>query len=593
MIGVLCFSTKKLKLPSMKNFVAFCLIFLCCILSHAQICSIDYNQTTSGIYPDTLSPGTVGQTYAADVTFVMPLDTLGHDFTNFHILSLALPVGLSWQCNNANSNCDYNPQVSQHGCVHISGTPLLAGQYCIDVTVLADLSIIQGYPFTFQLFMEVLPNTSSVSNNGFDMIGSSGCAPITVNFTNNNPGFASYLWDFGNGNISFSEQPAPQVYVNPGEYIVQFTAYGNQDTTHVYTLSNVQINSMSNYGNSFPSYDNADTYFKLLENGILVFQSSIIGDQNPPVQWSTSMNLNPSSTYVIEIWEADDGIGEVLFGGDDYMGSHTISLNGCNSCAAGTSNFNYTINHQIIYPQVQVLAQDTVHVYGFPNTPVIAYDSLNHTLSTSNSGNAYQWYFNGSPISGSTNQSHLVIQSGIYQVLAINSSGCATISDTLIAVFCNPLVQPSIQLTSSDELTVTNYPFDSNIQWYHNGIEIPNEENDTLQISSGGGYHVVLTDFFGCLYETVVFPFNVSLSDKEIMSWEYYPNPASNEIHIQIEDYLIGAEVSIVDLNGRLLKKEALNYLDTIIDIQSLSNGSYIIELNKRGIKDQKKMVKF
>ena len=577
----------------MKNFVAFCFIFLCCILSHAQICSIDYNQTTSGIYPDTLTPGTVGQTYAADVTFVMPLDTLGYDFTNFHILSVALPVGLSWQCNNASSNCDYNPQVSQHGCVHISGTPLLAGQYSIDVTVLADLSIIQGYPFTFQLFMEVLPNTSSVSNNGFDMIGSSGCAPITVNFTNNNPGFASYIWDFGNGNISFSEQPAPQVYVNSGEYIVQYTAYGNQDTTHVYTLSNVHINSMSNYGYSFPSYDNADTYFKLLQNGTLVFQSSIIGDQNPPVQWSTSTNLNPSSTYVIEIWEADDGIGEVLFGGDDYMGSHTISLNGCNSCAAGTSNFNYTINHQIIYPQVQVLAQDTVHVYGFPNTPVIAYDSLNHTLSTSNSGNAFQWYFNGSPISGSTNQSHLVIQSGIYQVLAINSSGCATISDTLTAVFCNPLVQPSIQLTSSDELTVTNYPFDSNIQWYQNGIEIPNEENDTLQIYTDGSYHVVLTDFFGCLYETAVFPLNVSLSNKEIMSWECYPNPATNEIHIQIEGYLIGAEVRIVDLNGRLLKKEALNDLDTIIDIQSLSNGSYIIELNKRGIKDQKKMVKF
>lgn len=577
----------------MKNFVSFCFLCLNCILSHAQICSIDYNQSTTGIYPDTLIPATVGQTYSADVTFVMPLDTLGYDFSNFHILSVALPVGLTWQCNNASSNCDYNPQVSQHGCVHISGTPLLAGQYSIDVTVLADLSIIQGYPFTFQLFMEVLPNTSSVSNNGFDMIGSSGCAPITVNFTNNNPGFTSYIWDFGNGNISFSEQPAPQVYVNPGEYIVQYTAYGNQDTTHVYTLSNVHINSMSNYGYSFPSYDNADTYFKLLQNGTLVFQSSIIGDQNPPVQWSTSMNLNPSSTYVIEIWEADDGIGEVLFGGDDYMGSHTISLNGCNSCAAGTSNFNYTINHQIIYPQVQILSQDTVHVYGFPNTPVVAYDSLNHTLSTSNSGNAYQWYFNGSPISGSTNQSHLVIQSGIYLVLAINSSGCATLSDSLTAVFCNPLVHPSIQLTSSDELTVMNYPFDSNIQWYHNGIEIPNEENDTLQISSGGSYHVVLTDFFGCLYETAVFPLNVSLSNQEIMSWECYPNPATNEIHIQIEDYLIGAEVSIADLNGRLLKKEALNDLDTIIDIQSLSNGSYIIELNKRGIKDQKKMVKF
>jgi hypothetical protein len=323
----------------MKNLLSSLFICFACSF-HAQICTIDFNQTVTGIYPDTLQPGNVGQTYATDITFVMPLDTLGYNFTNFHILSVSLPVGLSWQCNNAANNCDYNPQVSQHGCVHISGTPLLAGQYTIDVTVIADLTVVQGYPFTFQIYMEVLPSTASVSNNGFDMIGSSGCAPITVNFTNNNPGMLSYLWNFGNGNISLSENPVPQVYTTPGDYLVHYTAWNNLDTTDVYTLSNVYINSMSNYGNSFPSYENADAYFKLFQNGALIYQSNIIGDQNPPVQWNTSINLNPANTYVFEIWEADDSFGEPYFGADDFMGSHTLNLNGCNGCGAGTSNFN-------------------------------------------------------------------------------------------------------------------------------------------------------------------------------------------------------------------------------------------------------------
>lgn len=269
----------------MKNTLAF--LFSCLIYSfQAQICNIDFGQTLTGIYPDTLLPGTVGQTFSSDITFVMPTDTLGYDFTNFHILSVSLPVGLSWQCNNTANNCHYNPQLNQHGCVHISGTPLLAGQYTIDVTVIADLTVVQGYPFTFQIYMEVLPSITSVSNNGFDMTGSSGCAPITVNFTNNNPGMLSYYWNFGNGNISLSENPVPQVYTSPGDYLIYYTAWNSIDTADVYTLSNIHVNSMSNYGNSFPSYENADTYFKLFQNGIQIYQSSIIGDQNPPVQWT-------------------------------------------------------------------------------------------------------------------------------------------------------------------------------------------------------------------------------------------------------------------------------------------------------------------
>src|SRR5574343_894934 len=138
----------RVKLKTMQKILTTLLVLLS-FYGQSQICTIDYSQTQTGIYTDTLPTGYVGQAYSQDVTFFMPLDTLGYDFTNFHILSVSLPVGLSWQCNNATSNCDYNPQVSQYGCVNISGTPLLPGQYSVDVTVLADLTVISGYPFTF------------------------------------------------------------------------------------------------------------------------------------------------------------------------------------------------------------------------------------------------------------------------------------------------------------------------------------------------------------------------------------------------------------------------------------------------------------
>ena len=151
-------------------------------------CTPNTSYTQPGIYPDTLPDGTVGVPYATDATFMMPLDTQGYNFTNFQIQSVTLPVGLNWQCNNAANGCNYDPWVNQYGCVHVYGTPLLAGSYTIDVTVIADLTIASGIPVHFNIFLTILPAQPNTSNNGFSMTGYTGCAPITVNFTNNNPG---------------------------------------------------------------------------------------------------------------------------------------------------------------------------------------------------------------------------------------------------------------------------------------------------------------------------------------------------------------------------------------------------------------------
>ena len=50
------------------------LLVLISFYGQSQICTIDYSQTQTGIYPDTLPTGYVGQAYSQDVTFFMPLD---------------------------------------------------------------------------------------------------------------------------------------------------------------------------------------------------------------------------------------------------------------------------------------------------------------------------------------------------------------------------------------------------------------------------------------------------------------------------------------------------------------------------------------
>lgn len=566
----------------MKKKLLFVLLILFSNLSNAQICTIDYSQTQTGIYPDTLPTGYVGQPYNTDITFVMPLDTLGYDFTNFYIMSVSLPVGLSWECNNFANNCNYNPQVSQHGCVNISGTPLLAGVYSVYVTVLADLTVISGYPFSFEIYFEVLPNNVSTTNNGFSMTGAAGCSPITVDFTNNNPGLLAYEWDFGNGNISTLENPVPQVYNIPGDYIVEYTAWNNQDTIDVYTLTNVAVTSMSNYGGGFPSYDDADAYFILKENGNTIFQSSIIGDQNPPVNWTTSILLNPLNTYVVEVYEADDSFGEVILGADDYMGNHTLNIAGCNGCAAGTSTINYAINHQVIYPNPTIVSVDTIHVYGYPGIPVITYDSLNHTLTTPDLGFMYQWYFNDSPINGATDTSWTVTQSGVYHVIAINTTGCVSFSDTLTAIYCDPSIEPIVSIAAQNLLVATDIPLGYEIQWLLNGFAISGQTNDSINTMMSGSYSVAITDTFGCVHTSA--PFSVSLNVSEIdqLNWSVYPNPANDFVTIELNSNILPEQIQLLDLTGRTIKKwNEVNSSSIQLDIRDMPDGYFILRLEQ------------
>ncbi len=564
------------------------LIFAVSFFQGKSQCNIDFSQTVPGLYPDSLPDGFVGQTYDQDITFVLPTDTMGYQFTNFHILSISLPVGLNWQCNNFSDNCDYDPQVSPYGCVNVFGTPLLAGQYNVDVTVIADLDIVQGVPVTFQVYLKILPNNVPVSNSGFSMLGSEGCLPITVNFTNNNPGLLAYEWDFGNGNTSTLENPSPQIYNSIGNHVVNYKAWNNTTVTDVYTLTSVTINTIQNSFNwGYPTELNPDPYFRIKENGNVIYNSNYVEDTYPPLSWTVSIVMNAANTYIIEVWDEDDY--EIIYGGDDLVGSHTMSLNGCSGCAAGADAVvSYNINHVVIQPTPSVVSVDTVRVYGYPGIPNIIFDSLAHELSTDSTDHFLQWYYNESPLSGANTDTLDVSSSGEYFVVSINNDGCVAFSDTITAVFCSGIaatVNLNGNVLSTPDTTGNSF------QWHNISGPISGATNSFFGVTAAGMYHVEVTDEYGCNYISNAVNVPLSIEELDFASWEIFPNPADETVRMEWPGGKMEL-VSMMDPTGNTVMQFREVDSGLMIDIRTLPNGIYFIRLMNEGNIAVKKLIK-
>ncbi len=485
-----------------------------------QGCTIDYNQTLVGIYPNILPVATVGQPYNTDVTFVLPTDTLGYPFTNFQITSIALPLGLTWTCSEAQNNCNYNPQFDVFGCINISGTPLLAGSFQISVMVLADLTILQGYPYQFQLDFQVNPPTVINNSGAFTYQVAQPCVPALVSFNNLQPGLAYYAWDFGNGFNSNFQDPNPQYYAAAGSYPLHYEAYATMDTTVHIQLTQLDIQNMTNFGENFPSFEEADAYFKIKKNGQLIYQSGVVIDQNPPVSWWPNLDLELGQDYIIEIWEADQSIGESYFGNDDYIGNHTINIGSCNACVAGNAQIAYQINIENINPTPSFIELDTLLLFEGPDIPNIENDSLQGQLFASNTSSFTQWYFNGAPLIGQNSNLLPILQTGYYHLLSINEQGCFQSSDTLY-----------IEMNTA-----------------------------SLQIVNSAEFHL-------------------------------YLDPNSQTLNIDLNESLIGADFSILHLDGRLVSRWKSEQAKEMHSITGLSQGIYMVHCTKGNQKQAQRFV--
>jgi hypothetical protein len=167
-----------------------------------------------------------------------------------------------------------------------------------------------------------------------------------------------------------------------------------------------------------------------------------------------------------------------------------------------TASNDYTVEANNVFSAIT-----TVTVNPFPTTPTITAGSATTFCAggsvtlTSSSAAGNQWYLDGNPIGGATNQTYIATGFGDYTVIA-TPSGCASAVSTPTTVTVNPIpatptITPLGPTTFCDDgnVTLSSSSADGN-QWYLNGASIGGATDQVFVATAAGNYTVVATN--GC-----------------------------------------------------------------------------------------------
>ncbi|MEZ4940770.1 MAG: PKD domain-containing protein [Saprospiraceae bacterium] len=302
---------------------------------------------------------------------------------------------------------------------------------------------------------------------GFTADVTSGCGPLTVNFTNTTTGNAdSYNWSFPGGSPSSSTEQNPTVvYNNPGTYTVSLTAT-NAGGSNTATQTNfVTVNGVPAAG--FTTAINLDTVqFNNGSSGGATAFNWNFGDGE------TSTQQNPVHIY------GEDGV-------------YIVTLIATNACGADT-----------ITQSVTIVTPPTAN---FSATPTSGCGPLTVSFANTSSDNAatFSWSFPGGSPASSTAENPVVVYNapGMYTVTLVvtNAAGSNTATQTNY-ITVNP--GPTAGFSSSINGLIASFTNTStnstSYSWDFGDMTTSNLANPTHSYDEDGTYTVVLTATNAC-----------------------------------------------------------------------------------------------
>ncbi|MDP6908944.1 MAG: PKD domain-containing protein, partial [Flavobacteriales bacterium] len=214
---------------------------------------------------------------------------LGNE-VSFVDISSPSPTSWEWDFGDGNTSTDQNP-------MHLYTTP---GTYEVSLTATYSAScqgteIKSAYITVGEIpFVDFSADVVAACQN-----------PLDVNFTNNSVGSGplSYIWSFGDGNVSLDENPS-NTYADFGVYTVSLTATNNEGCSSTVTEPNY-INITETTADFLP-----DVFGFCQPLEVNFSDSSISGTNIVSYEWDFGdggISSDPNPTYVY----ADTGIFDV------------------------------------------------------------------------------------------------------------------------------------------------------------------------------------------------------------------------------------------------------------------------------------------
>ncbi len=546
------------------------------------------------IWLSDIPDGDVGVYYAEDMSFRLPKTTTpvnandpstpaGLTISEITITSLVnLPPGIQWEA----SQTVFDTSDETDGCIRLCGTPQVADTFDIEVKIDA---VVFGLTQNTSFSVTMVINPAVSSTDGFSMANNIGCGSSTVEFSNNvvsngADGF-EYLWDFGNGTTSTEENPSPVLYDEPGEYVISYEA--TVDTAG-YFLSVVTIVEAS----CDDVFGNAPDMSITVNNpdGTNLFETADYENTFPPITHNGFYELTDGEYYMEVI---DDDIS-----GDDVCGIITFDKFSNGLITVG----DLTVELTILHLTTTVTSTDTVTIYEQPDAPVITGSVPNFVICegetmtiTSSYTTNNQWYQDGLPITGATENSLEILMAGSYSVEYTSPDGCVATSSAI-----------SLELTAAPELPafvnnnnlltlfdVEELPTAYELQWYQDGNMLVGENDIEYCMDMTGEYTLEVTDLVtGCSNSfTQTAPYNPNVScitSTEDLLTNYdiklSPNPTSGKMELSLFAHSNGQlNLRIMDMNGQQIYSVGERFFagdfQKTIDIRGTPAGMYIVML--------------
>lgn len=290
-----------------------------------------------------------------------------------------------------------------------------------------------------------------------------GCAPLTVQFTNQTTGALSYNWSFPGGTPATSTAVNPSVvFANSGTYTVTLTSTNAGGTSTA--TQTITVNEGPNAG------------FNLLANGATVNFTNTSSFSNT-YQWNFGDNTTSTDTDPVHTYTTD--------------GVYIVRLIATGAC--GIDTFFETIT--IVTPPIA----------NFTGTPTGGCAPLTVQFNSTGTANAtnYQWQFQGGTTSnaGIANPVVVYATAGSYSVTLTvsNAAGSNSISKTsYITVGTVPATNFSSSVNNSTA-TFTNSSSNANsYSWNFGDGNNSTASNPTHTYANDGVYTVVLTSTNAC-----------------------------------------------------------------------------------------------
>ena len=391
---------------------------------------------------------------------------------------------------------------------------------------------------------------------------------IFTNQSTPNNSSLKYKWDFGNGDTSTLQSPTYHYSILGGTSVKLVVTANNECLDSITKFISVNAEAVANFsiantaqcltGNNF-SFTNSSTNSNT--------QTWDFGDV------SNSTVLNPTKTYT-------------------NAGSFAVKL-----VAKNNANCNDSITKNVtVYPSANLS-------FGINNASQCLKNNVFNFTNTSSisSGSAtYKWVLGEADTT--TNTSKTFTQIGNYKIylLSLTNQNCADTFSKDIVVKASPTIGT---ITGNVAPNSISTPFaysvlsqaNSTYNWTTTGTIQSGQGTNAVSViwpSTGtGNLKAQITNANNCTDSTNLLV-NITSVGMNNLSLEndlkVYPNPTKTSITITNKTNLAGKKYIITNLVGQTLLSGKLNFDDTIVNIETLQSGLYLLSIdgiNKQSIK--------